>query len=59
MPQITPLHIVGVAMIAERLIQTPAMRSTEVPRAGRGIGQSLTWLSIATLAVLNLWRVFA
>ena len=53
------LHIVGVAMIAGRLIQTMAMWSTDLPRPGRGIGQSLTWLSIVTLAVLNLWRVFA
>ena len=53
------LHIVGIALIAGRLIQTMAMWSTELPRPGRGIGQSLTWLSIAALAVLNLWRVLA
>ena len=55
----TALHIVGAALIAGRLIQTMAMWSTEIPRPGRGIGQSLTWLSIAALAVLNLWRVLA
>jgi hypothetical protein len=30
------------------------MWSTEMPGAGRGIGQTLTWGSIAALAVLNL-----
>jgi uncharacterized membrane protein YecN with MAPEG domain len=30
---------------------------TEVARFGRISGQTLTWLSIAVLAVLNLWRL--
>ena len=53
------LHIIGIALIAGRLIQTMAMWSTEVAGTGRGIGQSLNWLSIAVLAVLNLWKVLA
>jgi uncharacterized membrane protein YecN with MAPEG domain len=53
------LHIIGIALIAGRLIQTLAMWSTEVAGAGRGIGQSLNWLSIGVLALLNLWKVFA
>jgi uncharacterized protein len=52
------LHIVGVALVAGRLIQTAAMWSTDVAGPGRGIGQTLTWLSIAALAVLNLWQIF-
>lgn len=48
------LHVIGVALIAGRLIQTAAMWSTEVAGPGRGTGQTLTWLSIAGLAVLNL-----
>jgi len=53
------LHMVGIALVAARLIQTMAMWSTELPRPGRGIGQTLTWLSIAVLAVLNLWGIAA
>ncbi len=53
----TALHIIGIALIAARLIQTMAMWSTEMPRPGRGIGQTVTWLSIAALAVLNLSRL--
>lgn len=52
------LHIVGVALVAGRLIQTAAMWSTDVAGPGRGTGQTLTWLSIAALAVLNLWQIF-
>ena len=51
------LHIIGVALIAGRLIQTAAMWSTEIAGPGRGTGQTLTWLSIAGLAVLNLTKV--
>jgi hypothetical protein len=51
------LHFIGVALIAGRLIQTVAMWSTEIAGPGRGAGQTLTWLSIAGLAVLNLWKV--
>ncbi|MEP7031290.1 MAG: MAPEG family protein [Pseudolabrys sp.] len=51
------LHIIGIALVAGRLIQTMAMWSTDVPAAGRGIGQTLTWGSIAVLALLNLWKL--
>jgi uncharacterized membrane protein YecN with MAPEG domain len=53
----TALHVIGVALVAGRLIQTAAMWSTEVAGPGRGTGQSLTWISITVLAVLNLWRI--
>ena len=53
----TALHVIGIALIGGRLIQTAAMWSTEVAGVGRGIGQSLTWLAIAALAVLNLWQI--
>jgi uncharacterized membrane protein YecN with MAPEG domain len=48
------LHIIGIALVAGRLIQTWAMWSTEVAGPARGHGQSLTWLSIAAQAQLNL-----
>jgi hypothetical protein len=52
-----PLHIVGIALVAARLIQTWAMWSTHRPNTGRRIGQSLTWASLGVLVLLNLWRV--
>ena len=51
------LHAAGIALVAGRLIQTWAMWPTEIPGAGRGIGQTLTWLTIAALAVLNIWKI--
>jgi len=51
------LHIAGIALVAGRLLQTWAMWSTEIAGFGRGAGQSLTWLAIAALAVLNILKV--
>lgn len=51
------LHVIGIALIAARVIQTLAMWSTHRPNMGRRIGQSLTWLSLAGLALLNLAKV--
>jgi uncharacterized protein len=51
------LHIVGIALIAGRIIQTWGMWATDMTNIGRQIGQSLTWLSVASLAVLNLWKL--
>lgn len=51
------LHIIGIALVAGRLIQTVAMWSTNRPGAGRGIGQTLTWASLGVLALLNLAKV--
>jgi uncharacterized membrane protein YecN with MAPEG domain len=51
------LHIAGIALVVGRLLQTWGMWSTEIAGFGRGAGQSLTWFSIAALAVLNLTRI--
>jgi len=51
------LHIVGSALVAGRLLQTWGMWATDMTNIGRQIGQSLTWLSLIALAVLNLWKV--
>jgi len=51
------LHIIGVALIAGRVAQTLGMWATDKTNIGRQIGQSLTWLSLIALAVLNLWKV--
>jgi uncharacterized membrane protein YecN with MAPEG domain len=50
------LHAAGIALIAGRLLQTWGMWGTPNPNFGRVSGQSLTWATIAALAVLNLWR---
>ena len=50
-------HIAGIAMVAARLIQTAGMWSTEVAGTGRRVGQSLTWLSLIGLALLNLSKL--
>jgi uncharacterized protein len=51
------LHAAGIALVAGRVLQTWGMWGTEMPGFGRGAGQSLTWLSIAALAVLNLLKI--
>jgi uncharacterized membrane protein YecN with MAPEG domain len=51
------LHVIGVALIAGRVLQTWGMWATDMTNIGRQIGQSLTWLSVAALAVLNLAKV--
>jgi hypothetical protein len=51
------LHIVGIALIVGRLVQSWGMWGTEVPGLGRQMGQSLTWLSILALALLNLSKL--
>ena len=51
------LHVIGIALVAGRLIQTWAMWSTEVAGPARGLGQTLTWASIVVLAILNLAKV--
>ena len=51
------LHIIGVALIAGRVFQTWGMWATDQTNIGRQIGQSLTWLSLIALAVLNLWKL--
>ena len=51
------LHVIGIALVAGRVLQTWGMWGTEMPGFGRAAGQSLTWLSIAAFAVLNLWKI--
>ena len=43
----------------EQGLQTWNMWSTPIAGFGRVSGQSLTWLTIATLAVLALWKALA
>ena len=51
------LHVIGIALVAARLAQTWNMWSTEKAGPGRIAGQSLTWASLAALALLNFAKV--
>lgn len=53
----TALHIVGIALVSGRVLQTWGMWGTPNANLGRQAGQSLTWLSVAALAVLNLSKL--
>jgi len=51
------LNAIGIVLIVARLLQSWNMWNTAIAGFGRISGQSLTWLSIAALAVLNLLKV--
>lgn len=51
------LHIAGIVLIVGRVLQTWNMWGTERAGFGRIAGQSSTWLTLAALAALNLWRL--
>jgi len=51
------LHTAGTALVVGRVLQSWGMWGTAEPNFGRVSGQSLTWLTIAALAALNLWQV--
>ena len=51
------LHTAGIALVLGRLLQSWGMWESSRPNFGRVCGQSLTWLTIAALAALNLWRL--
>jgi uncharacterized membrane protein YecN with MAPEG domain len=51
------LHIIGIALIVGRALQSWNMWTTEKAGLGRQMGQSLTWLSIIALALLNLSKL--
>jgi len=51
------LQLIGLALVVGRLVQTWGMWSTDMTNLGRQIGQSLTWISVIALAMLNLVRV--
>ena len=53
----TLLHIAGIVLVAARLLQSWGMWSRDEPGFGRGVGQTLTWFTIAALAVLVLVRI--
>ena len=53
----TILHVAGLAMLTARVVHAWGMSLSDIPNKARKIGQSLTWLTVIALAVLNLWKV--
>jgi len=53
----TALRAAGIALIAARILQSWNMWSTNIAGFGRISGQSLTWLTIVALALLNLAKI--
>lgn len=51
------LHAAGIALVVARILQSWNIWSTDIAGFGRISGQSLTWLTIITLALLNLAKV--
>jgi uncharacterized protein len=51
------LHAAGIALVVARILQSWNMWSTDIAGFGRISGQSLTWLTIVALALLNLAQV--
>jgi hypothetical protein len=51
------LNAIGIALIVARMLQSWNMWNTAIAGFGRISGQSLTWLSIIALALLNLLKV--
>jgi uncharacterized membrane protein YecN with MAPEG domain len=52
------LHAAGIALIVGRILLTVDLWGSEIAGLGRKTGQSLTWLPIIALALLNLSRLF-
>ena len=51
------LHAAGIALVVARILQSWNMWSTDIAGFGRISGQSLTWLTIVALALLNLAKL--
>jgi uncharacterized protein len=53
----TTLHLCGCALILGRVLHAAGLWNSDGQSVGRAIGQSLTWLTILILAVVNLLKV--
>jgi uncharacterized membrane protein YecN with MAPEG domain len=51
------LHAAGIALIVGRVLHVAGLWNTAGLNFGRGAGVTLTWITIAALAVLNLWQI--
>ena len=48
------LHVLGLAFVVGRLMHAWVISKTDVPRAGRAIGVTISWLVIAVSGVLSI-----
>ncbi len=53
----TALHAAGLAMLIARIVHAWGLSLSDVPNKSRKIGQSLTWLTVIALTLLNLWKI--
>jgi uncharacterized protein len=51
------LHAAGIALIVGRLLHIAGMWNSTDVNFGRAAGPTVTWITIAALAVLNLWQI--
>jgi uncharacterized membrane protein YecN with MAPEG domain len=51
------LHAAGIALIVGRVLHVAGLWNSAGLSFGRGAGATLTWITIAALAVLNLWQI--
>jgi uncharacterized protein len=51
------LHAAGIALVVGRVLHVAGLWNTAGLSFGRGAGVTLTWITIAALAVLNLWQI--
>lgn len=51
------LHVCGCALILGRVLHAAGLWNNDGQSPGRGIGQSLTWLTILALTALNLSKL--
>ncbi len=51
------LHVAGIALIVGRLLYVWGLWNAADQNFGRATGPTITWLTIAALAVLNLWQI--
>ena len=51
------LHAAGIALIVGRVLHIAGMWNSTDVNFGRAAGPTVTWITIAALAVLNLWQI--
>jgi len=51
------LHASGIALIVGRIFYVAGVWDSDAVNFGRTTGVVLTWITIAALAVLNLWQI--
>jgi len=51
------LHAAGITLIVGRVLHIAGMWNSTDVNFGRAAGPTVTWITIAALAVLNLWQI--